>query len=58
MIDLLWTEWQMLDAGPRVYGNKAISGTGTFLNAPPSPKTTFATPVSIGWAGSARKITM
>lgn len=58
MIDLVWTLWQMLDAESRVYGDKAISGTGTFLNSPSSPNTTFSTPISIGWAGSGRNVTM
>ena len=33
-IDRLWTLWQQRDLAERQY---AISGTGTFLNYPPSP---------------------
>ncbi|KAI1136430.1 Di-copper centre-containing protein [Hypoxylon sp. FL0543] len=48
MIDLVWWIWQSLD-----YKNRrdAISGTGTFLNVPPSPNTTLDDIVDLGYAG-------
>lgn len=46
-IDRIWTIWQALDPKNRQY---AISGTGTFLNSPPSANTTLQTPVELGWA--------
>ncbi|OTB18066.1 hypothetical protein K445DRAFT_315825 [Daldinia sp. EC12] len=48
MIDLVWWTWQALD-----YKNRrdAISGTGTFLNTPPSPDTTLDDIVDLGYAG-------
>lgn len=58
MIDLVWTAWQMLDPETRIHGANAISGTNTFLNSPPSANTTFDTPISIGWAGSGKNVTM
>ncbi|EOA91706.1 uncharacterized protein SETTUDRAFT_18376 [Exserohilum turcica Et28A] len=30
-------------------GEKGISGTGTFLNGPPSPNTTLDTPIDLGY---------
>ncbi|KAJ5143929.1 Tyrosinase [Penicillium bovifimosum] len=48
MIDRTWWIWQNLD--PRERTN-AISGTGTFLNGPPSPNTTLDTPIDLGYAG-------
>ncbi|KAI1440183.1 Di-copper centre-containing protein [Annulohypoxylon stygium] len=48
MIDLVWWTWQSLD-----YVNRrdAVSGTGTFLNNPPSPNTTLDDIVDLGYAG-------
>ncbi|KAI0377227.1 Di-copper centre-containing protein [Hypomontagnella monticulosa] len=48
MIDLVWWTWQNLD-----YKNRrdAISGTGTFLNSPPSPDTTLDDVIDLGYAG-------
>ncbi|KAI1654376.1 Di-copper centre-containing protein [Daldinia decipiens] len=48
MIDLVWWIWQALD-----YKNRrdAISGTGTFLNSPPSPNTTLDDIIDLGYAG-------
>ncbi|KAI1371304.1 Di-copper centre-containing protein [Hypoxylon crocopeplum] len=48
MIDLVWWTWQTLDYGNR---HDAISGTGTFLNNPPSPNTTLDDIVDLGYAG-------
>ncbi|XDG04986.1 hypothetical protein ABKA04_004601 [Annulohypoxylon sp. FPYF3050] len=47
MIDLVWWAWQSLD-----YANRrdAVSGTGTFLNNPPSPNTTLDDIVDLGYA--------
>lgn len=47
-IDRVWTIWQNLDLKSR---RNAINGTGTFLNSPPSPDTTLATPVDLGYVG-------
>lgn len=47
MIDRVWTAWQDLDPEARQY---ALSGTGTFLNNPPSADTTLDTIVDIGFA--------
>ncbi|KAI1468299.1 Di-copper centre-containing protein [Daldinia caldariorum] len=54
MIDLVWWTWQSLD-----YSNRrdAVSGTGTFLNSPPSPDTTLDDIVDLGYAGGGQ-ITM
>ncbi|PLN74794.1 putative tyrosinase [Aspergillus taichungensis] len=55
MVDRLWWIWQSLDWGARW---NAISGTGTFLNEPPSPNTTLETMVDIGFAGSGGPVAM
>ncbi|QGA17998.1 hypothetical protein EYB26_005676 [Talaromyces marneffei] len=47
MIDRVWWIWQNLDLAQR---QNAISGTGTFLNAPPSANTTLDTVVDLGYA--------
>jgi tyrosinase len=47
MIDRVWWIWQNLDLANR---QNAISGTGTFLNVPPSPNTTLDTIIDIGYA--------
>ncbi|KAJ5602105.1 Di-copper centre-containing protein [Penicillium lagena] len=47
MIDRVWWIWQNLDLETR---QNAIAGTGTFLNQPPSPNTTLATVIDLGWA--------
>ena len=48
MIDRVWWIWQSLDLANR---QNAISGTGTFLNYPPSANTTLNTVIDIGYAG-------
>ncbi|PVH67724.1 putative tyrosinase, partial [Cadophora sp. DSE1049] len=48
MIDRVWWIWQNLDLANR---KNAISGTGTFLNFPPSANTTLDTMIDIGYAG-------
>ncbi|KAJ5290822.1 Di-copper centre-containing protein [Penicillium angulare] len=47
MIDRVWWIWQNLDLERR---QNAISGTGTFLNEPPSGNTTLDTIVDVGYA--------
>lgn len=47
MIDRVWWIWQHLDLDDR---QQAISGTGTFMNQPPSPNTTLDTMVDLGLA--------
>jgi tyrosinase len=49
MIDRTWWIWQSLNKNKRT-GAEGISGTGTFLNAPPSPNTTLDTPIDLGFA--------
>jgi tyrosinase len=49
MIDRTWWIWQQLDRKTRE-GAAGISGTGTFLNSPPSPDTTLNTIVDLGYA--------
>lgn len=44
-IDRLWTLWQKKDPRKREY---AISGTGTFLNYPPSPEFKLSDKLSLG----------
>lgn len=47
MIDKVWWIWQNLDLPQR---QNAISGTGTFLNSPPSANTTLDTLINLGYA--------
>jgi len=47
MIDKVWWTWQNLDRETRL---KAISGTGTFLNNPPSANTTLDTVIDLGYS--------
>ncbi|KAF2109160.1 hypothetical protein BDV96DRAFT_502938 [Lophiotrema nucula] len=49
MIDRTWWIWQLLDEKTRT-GAKGISGTGTFLDSPPSANTTLDTPIDLGYA--------
>ncbi|ORY08686.1 hypothetical protein BCR34DRAFT_569456 [Clohesyomyces aquaticus] len=48
-IDRTWWIWQQLDCKTRTSA-QGISGTGTFLNQPPSPDTTLDTPIDLGYA--------
>lgn len=48
-IDRAWWIWQQLDRNTRT-GASGISGTGTFLNNPPSPDTTLDTVIDLGFA--------
>ncbi|KAJ8105574.1 hypothetical protein OPT61_g10091 [Boeremia exigua] len=48
-IDRVWWIWQALNA-KTAFGDEGISGTGTFLNAPPSANTTLDTSVNLGYA--------
>ncbi|KAH6679838.1 hypothetical protein F5X68DRAFT_172828 [Plectosphaerella plurivora] len=41
MIDRVWWMWQMLKPSERAASEKAIAGTRTFLNQPPSPDGTL-----------------
>lgn len=47
MIDRVWWIWQNLNLTAR---QDAISGTGTFLNYPPSANTTLDTVINLGYA--------
>lgn len=49
MIDRVWWIWQLLDQKERT-GAKGISGTGTFLDNPPSANTTLDTVIDLGYA--------
>ena len=48
-IDRVWWIWQNLNA-KTAFGEEGISGTGTFLDAPPSANTTLETPIDLGYA--------
>lgn len=47
MVDRVWWIWQNLDWETR---RDDISGTGTFLNKPPTPNTTLDTLIDLGFA--------
>ncbi|KAI4658211.1 uncharacterized protein J4E79_007193 [Alternaria viburni] len=49
-IDRTWWIWQQLDRKARTSEAGGISGTGTFLNMPPSANTTFDTTINLGYA--------
>ncbi|KAI4938445.1 hypothetical protein J4E85_000885 [Alternaria conjuncta] len=49
-IDRTWWIWQQLDRKTRTSEAGGISGTGTFLNMPPSANTTFDTTINLGYA--------
>ncbi|KAF2496332.1 Di-copper centre-containing protein [Lophium mytilinum] len=49
MIDRTWWIWQTLDVRKRT-GAQGISGTGTFLDSPPSANTTLDTVIDLGYA--------
>ncbi|KAI4618240.1 uncharacterized protein J4E87_007908 [Alternaria ethzedia] len=49
-IDRTWWIWQQLDRKKRTSEAGGISGTGTFLNMPPSANTTFDTTINLGYA--------
>ncbi|KAF2806513.1 putative tyrosinase [Mytilinidion resinicola] len=49
MIDRTWWIWQTLDIQERT-GAQGISGTGTFLDSPPSANTTLDTVIDLGYA--------
>ena len=51
MIDRTWWIWQQLDKRTR-QSEKGISGTGTFLDSPPSANTTLDTVIDLGYAAS------
>lgn len=50
-IDRVWWIWQQLDRKTRT-GAQGISGTGTFLNGPPSANTTLETVIDLGYAAT------
>jgi tyrosinase len=49
MIDRVWWIWQLLDGKERT-GAKGVSGTGTFLDSPPSANITLDTMIDLGYA--------
>lgn len=53
MIDRVWWIWQQLDRDTRL-GAEGISGTGTFLNNPPSANTTLETIIDLGYSADTR----
>ena len=53
MIDRVWTIWQALDPANRQY---ALSGTGTFLNTPPSANVTLNDTMNWGVLGPAMTV--
>ena len=57
MIDRVWWIWQMLSPKERQFTDKAIAGTVTFLNQPPSANGTLDDQIEFGYAaGTARPI--
>ncbi|KAI0391311.1 hypothetical protein F5Y17DRAFT_441247 [Xylariaceae sp. FL0594] len=57
MIDRAWWLWQTLKPSERTSGPKALSGTNTFLNMPPSANTTYQDFIDLGYAaGPSRQI--
>jgi len=57
MVDRVWWIWQMLDPANRRDSDKAIAGTNTFLDNPPSANTTLDDYVSFDFAaGPPKKI--
>lgn len=48
-VDRLWWEWQQLSPAERTYGPKALMGTGTLLNSPPSPNVTYDDTMNLGF---------
>lgn len=55
-IDRVWWIWQMLKPSERISGPKALIGTNTFLDNPPSANTTYDDFVNYGYAGPERQI--
>ena len=53
MIDRTWWMWQKLDKNTR---EKAVAGTNTFLNLPPSADTTLDDIISLGYAGDSVRL--
>ena len=41
----------MMDPAERLSGPKALMGTGTLLNSPPSPNATYEDVLTMGYAG-------
>ncbi|GAB7326364.1 hypothetical protein MBLNU13_g10398t1 [Cladosporium sp. NU13] len=57
MIDRVWWIWQMLSPNERQFTSKAIAGTQTFLDTPPSANGTLDDQIEFGYAaGPARPI--
>ncbi|KAF6827768.1 tyrosinase central domain protein [Colletotrichum plurivorum] len=56
MVDRLWWIWQMLSPHERQFTDRAVAGTNTFLNMPPSPNTTLDDFLDYGYAGQGIKI--
>jgi tyrosinase len=50
MIDRVWWIWQMLSPYERQFTSKAIAGTRTFLNNPPSANGTLEDLIEFGYA--------
>ncbi|KAK5655362.1 hypothetical protein OQA88_5929 [Cercophora sp. LCS_1] len=55
MIDRVWWIWQMMNPEDRVSGDGVLAGTNTFLDNPPSPKTTREDVIDLGHAGGPPK---
>ncbi|KAF2138744.1 uncharacterized protein K452DRAFT_276472 [Aplosporella prunicola CBS 121167] len=51
-IDRTWWMWQMMDPAERLSGPKALMGTRTLLNSPPSPNATYEDVLTMGYAGT------
>jgi tyrosinase len=56
-VDTAWWIWQSLKPSERTAGPKALMGTNTFLNVPPSANTTYEDVIELGYAaGPPRQI--
>ncbi|GME26730.1 tyrosinase central domain protein [Neofusicoccum parvum] len=49
MVDRTWWMWQMQNPAERTKGAKALMGTGTFLNDPPSANVTYEDEMNLGF---------
>lgn len=53
-VDRTWWLWQMQNPEERTQGPKALMGTGTLLNTPPSPDVTYDDWMDLGFVTDKR----
>ena len=53
-VDRIWGKWQAIDGTKRVYGNNALYGTSSFLNANTTPPVDFDTVIDWGYLGRSK----